>query len=128
MRLTSRWAAFLFLLTASAHTAFAIDPALSLDQHVVRTWGVDQGLPQGTVYALAQTGDGYMWAATQDVPLSGSAVWTGAEMIVWDGNKGARYDPVIDSWTTTSTSNAPAATLRPFRLMTKKPSRRPAAT
>ncbi|HUP44857.1 MAG TPA: two-component regulator propeller domain-containing protein, partial [Thermoanaerobaculia bacterium] len=39
---------------------------LSLDQNVVRTWGVDQGLPQGTVYALTQTADGYIWAATQE--------------------------------------------------------------
>ena len=46
-----------------------------------------------------------------------TAVWTGSEMIVWGGepeyqiesNTGGRYDPGTDSWTATSTTNAPAA-------------------
>jgi len=41
-----------------------------------------------------------------------TAVWTGAEMIVWGGfnvlNTGGRYNPITDSWTATSTTNAPA--------------------
>ncbi len=45
-----------------------------------------------------------------------SAVWTGSEMIVWGGdvngfggvNDGARYNPVTDAWTPTSTSGAPS--------------------
>jgi N-acetylneuraminic acid mutarotase len=47
-----------------------------------------------------------------------TAVWTGSEMIVWGGhysngsthyylNTGARYNPSTDSWTPTSTINAP---------------------
>jgi len=50
-----------------------------------------------------------------------TAVWSGSEMIVWGGdefsstsmdvrrNTGARYNPQTDSWTQTSTVNAPAA-------------------
>jgi len=50
-----------------------------------------------------------------------TAVWTGSEMIVWGGdaepclpncvifNTGGRYNPSTDSWTATSTTNAPAA-------------------
>jgi len=55
-----------------------------------------------------------------------TAVWTGSEMIVWGGynlrqvgaatqidgstlNTGGRYDPSTDSWTATSTTNAPTA-------------------
>ena len=45
-----------------------------------------------------------------------TAVWTGSEMIVWGGlltcgysNTGGRYNPGTDSWTATSTTNAPAA-------------------
>ncbi|PYK25917.1 MAG: hypothetical protein DME52_07460 [Verrucomicrobia bacterium] len=47
-----------------------------------------------------------------------TAIWTGTEMIVWGGydgsngsndlNTGGRYNPGTDSWTATSTSNAPA--------------------
>ena len=43
-------------------------------------------------------------------------MWTGSEMIVWGGwtrqlgylNTGGRYNPSTDSWTATSTTNAPA--------------------
>ena len=47
-----------------------------------------------------------------------TAVWTGTEMIVWGGesnnfpfslNTGGRYNPGTDSWTHTSTINAPSA-------------------
>ena len=52
-----------------------------------------------------------------------TAVWTGSEMIVWGGynlraatqidgstlNTGGRYDPSTDSWSATTTTNAPTA-------------------
>jgi N-acetylneuraminic acid mutarotase len=48
-----------------------------------------------------------------------TAVWTGSEMIIWGGyhfnsvssllNSGARYNPVTDTWTTTSVTNVPDA-------------------
>src|SRR5437773_3425109 len=80
MRLTTRWALLLFVLAVCGNSAFGIDPALSLDQNVIRTWGVDQGLPQGTVYALAQTADGYVWAATQE----GFVRFDGTEFVTYD--------------------------------------------
>src|SRR5437867_21555 len=80
MRLKTRCAVLLFVLAVSAVSAFAVDPALSLDQHVVRTWGVDEGLPQGTVYALTQTADGYVWAATQE----GFVRFDGTDFVVYD--------------------------------------------
>ena len=56
-----------------------------------------------------------------DCPRSHTAVWTGSEMIVWGGgvaaatylNTGGRYNPSTDSWTATSTTNAPDARDRP---------------
>jgi N-acetylneuraminic acid mutarotase len=61
------------------------------------------------------------WTATgtTNVPLgrfAHTAVWTGSEMIVWGGyspanppeqNTGGRYNPDTDSWTATSTTDAP---------------------
>jgi len=48
-----------------------------------------------------------------------TVVWTGSEMIIWGGfyydgsnhylKNGGRYDPVADSWTATSTTDAPSA-------------------
>src|SRR5262249_26086804 len=43
-----------------------------------------------------------------------TAVWTGSEMIVWGGsnapflNTGGRYNPATDTWTATTTANAPS--------------------
>jgi hypothetical protein len=60
------------------------------------------------------------WAATAIAPFKRAehtAVWTGTEMIVWGGaytgatvypNTGGRYNPSTDSWTATSTANAPS--------------------
>jgi hypothetical protein len=63
------------------------------------------------------------WTATStsnapDARTFHTAVWTGSEMIVWGGqggtgitffNTGGRYHPSVDSWTPTSTTNAPEA-------------------
>ncbi|HSP14370.1 MAG TPA: EAL domain-containing protein [Thermoanaerobaculia bacterium] len=80
MKVTIRCAVLLLALAVWTGRAFAIDPAVSLGQNVVRTWGVDQGLPQGTVYALAQTADGYVWAATQE----GFVRFDGTDFVVYD--------------------------------------------
>ena len=49
---------------------------------------------------------------------SHTAVWTGSDMLVWGGygcggncnlNSGGRYNPGTDSWTATTTTNAPSA-------------------
>jgi N-acetylneuraminic acid mutarotase len=68
------------------------------------------------------TTDTWTATSTTNVPDSRyahTAVWTQSEMIVWGGvgnlnpfvylNTGGRYDPSTDSWTATSTTNAPAA-------------------
>ena len=63
------------------------------------------------------------WTATSltnapSARLWHTAVWTGSEMIVWGGfaatnadffNTGGKYNPSTDSWTATSTTNAPSA-------------------
>jgi N-acetylneuraminic acid mutarotase len=57
---------------------------------------------------------------TPDGRTGHTAVWTSTEMIVWGGsyrddsgyhyfNTGGRYNPATDSWTPTSTTNAPSA-------------------
>jgi N-acetylneuraminic acid mutarotase len=54
------------------------------------------------------------WVPTRGTPpagrFAGTAIWTGAEMIVWGGtiwsakiNTGGRYNPATDSWAPTST-------------------------
>lgn len=43
-----------------------LDPRRQVSQYGVRTWGPDDGLPTGTVRALAQTTDGWLWVGTDD--------------------------------------------------------------
>ena len=73
--------------------------------------------------------DSWIATSTTNAPSARgghSAVWTGTEMIVWGGNTahcpdpvngcvqvtyfstGGKYNPVADTWLTTSTSNAPS--------------------
>jgi N-acetylneuraminic acid mutarotase len=63
------------------------------------------------------------WTATSTINAPSArdghtAIWADSEMIVWGGgindfsnpyNTGGRYNPGTDSWTATSTTNAPAA-------------------
>ena len=58
------------------------------------------------------------WRATAGVRIGRqdhTAVWTGSEMIVWGGFNGVRlnigdsYNPITNSWTGTTVTNAPAA-------------------
>ncbi len=69
------------------------------------------------------TNDSWTATSTTNGPVTRAyhtAVWTGAEMIVWGGyyfdginnyqlNSGGKYNPVTNSWTATSTINTPAA-------------------
>ncbi|MGZ5021912.1 MAG: Kelch repeat-containing protein, partial [Chthoniobacterales bacterium] len=70
-----------------------------------------------------QTGNNWLTRSHIDAPnarSSATAVWTGTEMIVWGGKgglalgeeagtTGGRYNPSTNTWTATSTTNAPAA-------------------
>lgn len=58
-------------LTALAGPARAtslpgLDPAKALSQYSLETWTIEQGLPNNTVNAIAQTADGYLWLATYE--------------------------------------------------------------
>ena len=67
--------------------------------------------------------DSWIATSTSNAPSAReghTAVWTGSQMIIWGGayfsggppdffNTGGRYNPSTDSWTATSTSNAPSA-------------------
>ena len=69
---------------------------------------------------IIRAADSWTATSTTNVPgarFSHTAVWTGSEMIVWGGsgdtinfffNTGGRYNPSTNSWTATSTANAPA--------------------
>jgi signal transduction histidine kinase/ligand-binding sensor domain-containing protein len=47
-----------------AQASSALDPAKSLSQYLHSQWGKDKGFIGGTVYAICQSGDGYLWIGT----------------------------------------------------------------
>lgn len=50
---------------AAAVRASALDPQKAISQYIQTVWTTDAGLPQTSVYAVAQTGDGYLWVGTE---------------------------------------------------------------
>ena len=69
----------LFLLVFSSN-GYALDPAKALSEFGRQTWLTENGLPQNTVQALAQTKDGYLWIGTQE----GLARFNGVNFVIFD--------------------------------------------
>jgi signal transduction histidine kinase len=44
--------------------SWALDPAKSMSQYVHNEWGKDKGFVGGTIYAIGQSSDGYLWLGT----------------------------------------------------------------
>ena len=59
-----RYLAAFLLLAAPQAGADSGDPPKPATEWVVRTWQTNEGLPQNTVNALAQTRDGFLWIGT----------------------------------------------------------------
>jgi ligand-binding sensor domain-containing protein/signal transduction histidine kinase len=61
------WArALLLLLFLGGSSALALDPGKKITQFGHEVWQQEQGLPQNTILAIAQTPDGYLWFGTDE--------------------------------------------------------------
>jgi hypothetical protein len=71
------------------------NPSLVWTGAELLVWGGAEGQP--TSSGAAYDPDADTWREMEDAPaaVQQQAVWTGREMIVWDG---AAYDPVSDAW------------------------------
>jgi PAS domain S-box-containing protein len=47
-----------------AVSAFAVDPTRTVSQYLHDSWGTERGWPGGSITAIAQTSDGYLWIGT----------------------------------------------------------------
>src|SRR5258706_9306500 len=63
-----------------ASRLLALDPGKAITQYGLSTWTTDQGLPQSSVNAIAQTHDGYLWFGTQE----GLARFDGMRFTIFD--------------------------------------------
>jgi ligand-binding sensor domain-containing protein len=80
-RLCRRAPAFLLpALLALAAPCLALDPRKAITQYVRDVWQTEQGLPENSVQAIAQTRDGYLWIGTQE----GVVRFDGARFTVYD--------------------------------------------
>ncbi len=62
---TLSWLAASLVLLCLVHIASAIDPSRGLAQYMRDQWGSAKGFPGGQVYAITQTGDGYLWIGAE---------------------------------------------------------------
>ena len=75
------WLSLVFsLLLGSSGTTFALDSRRELSQFSHEVWLTENGLPQNTVHAIAQTRDGYIWIGTEE----GLARFDGVKFTVFD--------------------------------------------
>jgi len=75
----------LLLLAAAAYLAplrleAGLDPSKLITQYVHDIWTVQNGLPQNSVLAIAQTPDGYLWFGTEN----GLARFDGVRFVTFD--------------------------------------------
>ncbi len=60
-----RLATLLILALASICASLAVEPSTPLADFARQSWVMENGLPQNTVQALAQTEDGFVWLGTE---------------------------------------------------------------
>ena len=51
---------------AMPRASCALDPAKAVTQYIQASWNSEQGLPQNSVHAIAQTADGFLWMGTEE--------------------------------------------------------------
>jgi ligand-binding sensor domain-containing protein/signal transduction histidine kinase len=80
-----------------AGNAQALDPNRAISDYVRDRWGTQQGFPGGTVYAITQTPDGYLWVGTE----RGLVRFDGLNFRVFDHTNSAALPagPILDLMT-----------------------------
>jgi ligand-binding sensor domain-containing protein len=68
------------LMLTNGVAVMALDPNRGLREFGRQVWLSENGLPQNTVQAIAQTGDGYIWIGTQE----GLARFDGVKFDIFD--------------------------------------------
>ncbi len=74
----------LFLVLGEFCRVAALNPSKALTQYSITLWTQEQGLPQNTISAIAQTADGYLWLGTDE----GLARFDGYEFVVFSRDTG----------------------------------------
>jgi signal transduction histidine kinase/ligand-binding sensor domain-containing protein len=89
------FAAGLFLSILATHPLAGADSMAVSSEWVVRSWQTDDGLPQNTVNAIAQTRDGFLWVGTN----GGLARFDGVRFLKFglqDGLRSVRISTLVE--------------------------------
>jgi ligand-binding sensor domain-containing protein/signal transduction histidine kinase len=60
-----RWTTAALVLVCLATATHAVNPHRMISQYAWDSWGDERGFPGGSVAAIAQTNDGYLWIGTE---------------------------------------------------------------
>ena len=77
-------------LLASPLSALALDPPLQISQYAHTSWTARDGAVLGLVFAMAQTHDGYLWAAGS----FGMFRFDGLRFVPWQPPQGQSLPPL----------------------------------
>ncbi len=53
------------MLLGTCPPAFALNPALEVNQYAHTAWKIREGFSKGAIHSIAQTPDGYLWLGTE---------------------------------------------------------------
>jgi ligand-binding sensor domain-containing protein/signal transduction histidine kinase len=81
-----------------ATRACALDPSRTMSQYMSDLWGIDRGFPAGSVTAITQTREGYLWIGTDKglIRFDGSDFRVLQQAIPTTFSIGAVQDLVVD--------------------------------
>src|SRR5271154_869162 len=72
------------ILLACCPCASALDPSLDINQYAHKPWLVRDGFVKGSIHAIAQTPDGYLWLGTE----LGLFRFDGVRALAWEPRAG----------------------------------------
>src|SRR6266481_6866387 len=64
-RKPSQWLAAALAVVCFTNLANALSSHKAMSEYIRDRWSAEQGFPDGPVYAIAQTPDGYLWIGTE---------------------------------------------------------------
>ena len=72
--------------------AYALDPALDINEYAHTAWTVRDGFSLGNIYAIAQTPDGYLWLGSE----FGLFRFDGTHSVLWQPPSGLHFSDGVD--------------------------------
>ena len=81
------------ILLALCPSVLALNPALDISQYAHTAWKIRDGFTQGSIFAIAQTPDGYLWLGTQ----FGLLRFDGTRAVSWQPPAGQRLPSTLIS-------------------------------